>query len=92
MPEKLTFCEGGINWSWYTELELNTDDTVTILAHYRVHNGDAGHPECTPHNGYYRQEIWRESTDGKRTALAYHVPTIGWRTIRNQQNVFSYSK
>lgn len=85
--------EGGINWSWFTRIRLNDDDTVTILRFYRKHKGN--YPDWTEdekkakmHPGYYAVVIWKE--DEKRTALKYNVPGLGWKEIRNKKYIFDY--
>ena len=86
-----TFCEGGINWRWFTELAVS-DNGVTIIKNWRIHldNSHLFPKDAIQHPQYYHQSIWRESEDGKRTALAYNVPDIGWLPILNPKYVGSY--
>jgi hypothetical protein len=38
MPTTYVISESGINWVWYWKVELNADETVTILKYFRLHN------------------------------------------------------
>lgn len=83
--------EGGINWEWFTKFEQHSDNTVTILAHFRRHKGDEWEKEliqAKSHTKYYATQIWKE--DKERIALEYFVPEIGWCKIRNPKYVFNY--
>jgi hypothetical protein len=46
--EVRTFASWGINWIWYLRVQFIDDDTVDVLAHYRCHKGEEGHPKTSP--------------------------------------------
>lgn len=91
MIEKI-YDEGGINWSWYTMLQLHDNKTVTILKHWRLHkfNPDQG-SESHPANAETNiGQVWRETND--RTATHYNIPLLGWHEITNPKYIFDYNK
>jgi len=85
--------EGGINWTWFTRIRIEPDDTVTILEHYRKHNTEeftADEKNAIRHPEYYHDKIWEEGKD--RVAIRYNVPGLGWRLIKNPKYIFDYKK
>jgi len=85
--KRIIFAEPVINWIWYTELDLNPDNTVTIIRHYRLHGKRDRHPNGTVFNGGGGSP-YRENEE--RIALEYHVPGKGYLKISNPQHIFSY--
>ncbi len=85
--------EGGINWEWFTILDI-VPTGVKIILHDRFHKGEALpdyiQREQIIHPEYYHEQIWKEK--GNRTAVAYNVPGIGWRKIINPKYIFGYLK
>lgn len=103
MIRKMIIAENGINWTWYTHLEIVAEPVYNvspgrcrILAHYRLHNtksaqGAGKHPIDAIASAAYL-DPWTESTDDKRTALRYRVPGGPTYMIVNPQNIFSYER
>ncbi len=86
--------EGGINWTWFTKIRIEPDDTVTILEHYRKHNSEEFTSEeksAIHHPEYYGSNIWKEKKEG-RIAIKYNVPELGWKVISNPKYIFGYEK
>jgi hypothetical protein len=83
--------EGGINWAWFTNLEVH-EDGVVIISRYRVHKYDMewtqAEKDAIRHPHYYHETIVKE--DDKRTALEYFVPEKGWMKIKNPMHIFKY--
>jgi hypothetical protein len=83
--------EGGINWCWFTRLEME-GELVRILEHYRIHKVDDEFTEeeyeAESHPNYYHVHIWRECEN--RVATHYYIPGVGWKEIVNPQYIFSY--
>jgi hypothetical protein len=40
MTNEMLINEGGTNWTWFTRIRIEPDDTVVILEHYRKHNSE----------------------------------------------------
>ena len=82
-----TYHEHGINWMWYLRVEHHNDQTVTILAHYRVHKGDEGHPKTF--------DEYSLIEDKDRIVQKVRIGQFGKGYIefdvRNKQHIFSYS-
>ncbi len=94
MSKEMLINEGGINWTWFTRIRLEPDDTVTILENYRRHNTDEVFTDeekhAKSHPNYEGSNIWKE-TKG-RIAIEYFVPKLGWKIINNQKYVGDYGK
>ncbi len=93
MTKEMIINEGGINWTWFTRLRMEPDDTVTILEHYRKHNTEEftqDEKNAIRHPEYYHQSTWEEGEG--RVATKYNVPGLGWKTISNPKYIFSYKK
>ena len=93
--ENMIINESGMNWNWFTELEVNqAQDGVTILDNYRLHRFNDAWPEknlkALHHPNYYHETIWKKSKDG--IALEYFVPDIGWLPILNPKKLIEYDK
>ena len=85
--------EGGINWTWFTKIRIEPDDTVTILGHYRKHNSEeftADEKSAIHHPKYYGSEMWEEEKG--RVAIRYNVPELGWKLISNPKYIFDYKE
>lgn len=85
--------EGGINYTWFTRIRIEPDDTVTILEHYRKHNTEeftTDEKNAIHHPEYYGSNIWEEGKG--RIAIKYNVPNIGWKLISNPKYIFGYEK
>jgi hypothetical protein len=85
--------EGGINWTWFTRIIIEPDETVTILEHYRKHNSEEFTQDekgATHHPEYYGSDKWEEGKG--RVAIKYNVPGLGWKVINNQKYIFDYKK
>jgi len=74
--------EGGINWTWYCDLTINDDKTVTIHHHYRLHNERDIHPKAVL--------SFRMTEDGNRNVIGIRIGTENY-VVANQKHVFSYS-
>jgi hypothetical protein len=81
--KRRTYYDNGINWIWYLEVDLNPDNTVTIIKHYRIHKyeGDK-HPVATLS---YRLE---ETED--RTVTRVKIGAEEWRIVTNPKYIFDY--
>jgi len=93
MDNEMLINEGGINWTWFTRIKIEPDDTVTILEHYRRHNSEeftTDEKNAIHHPEYYGSNIWEEGKD--RIAIKYNVPNIGWKLISNPKYIFGYEK
>lgn len=93
MDNEILINEGGINWTWFTRLRVEPDDTVTILEHYRRHNSEEFTTEeknAIRHPKYYGSDIWEEGIG--RVAIKYNVPELGWKLIANPKYIFDYKK
>lgn len=93
MDSEILINEGGINWTWFTRIRLEPDDTVTILEHYRKHNTEQFTTEeknVIRHPKYYGSDMWEEGKG--RVAIRYNVPELGWKLISNPKYIFDYTK
>jgi len=82
------FREEGINWDWFTILDLREDGTVFILLHNRLHKDRHVRPEYLK-QAELNRHCWKEKEPG-RIAIAYSIPGMGWCKIENQRYIFSY--
>jgi hypothetical protein len=83
-------CEGGINWNWFTKLEV-LDSGVRIIWHDRFHKCEPVPFEWSQvehHPKYHGWEMWKE--DDKRNILEYYVPEVGWMMVLNPKYIFDY--
>lgn len=93
MTNEMLINEGGINWTWFTRIRIEPDDTVTILEHYRRHNSEeftTDEKNAIRHPEYYGSDKWEEGKG--RVAIRYNVPEIGWKLISNPKYIFGYEK
>ncbi len=93
MTNEMLINEGGINYTWFTRIRIEPDDTVTILEHYRKHNTEeftTDEKNAMPHPEYYGSDIWEEGVG--RVAIKYNVPKLGWKLINNMKYIFDYGK
>lgn len=93
MDDEILINEGGINWTWFTRIRIEPDDTVTILENYRKHNTEeftADEKNAIRHPEYYGSDKWEEGKG--RVAIRYNVPGLGWKLISNPKYVGDYGK
>lgn len=93
MTNEMLINEGGTNWTWFTRIRIEPDDTVTILEHYRKHNSEeftTDEKNAIRHPKYYGSDIWEEGKG--RVAIKYNVPELGWKLINNKKYIFDYKK
>ena len=90
MSKAMIVSEGGMNWCWFTELEVSEDGkSVKIIRYWRMHNENMDKwPESINHPEHWHQSIWKEDKD--RNALEYNVPGTGWLPISNPDHIFKY--
>ena len=74
---------GGINWTWYADIETYADETAEIWLHDRLHNERDVHPEAA---GTFRMQ-----EDKTRTVEAIWLDGKLY-PVRNKQHVFAYPK
>lgn len=89
---KVILGSGGINWSWFTLVELNLDShTAAILSHYRLHNERdiLQHPVT---DGWCRIHEMSDRTASNLEFTLYCLhPTETWTwRISNPMHIFSY--
>lgn len=93
MDDGMLINEGGINWTWFTRIKIEPDDTVTILENYRKHNSEEFTTEeknAIRHPEYDYSGKWEEGKG--RIAIRYNVPELGWKLISNPKYVGDYGK
>lgn len=93
MNNEMLINEGGINSTWFTRIRIESDDTVTILEHYRKHNSEEfsiDEKNAIHHTKYYGSDMWEEGKG--RIAIKYNVPELGWKLISNPKYIFDYTK
>lgn len=93
MTNEMLINEGGINWTWFTRIRIEPDDTVTILEFYRRHNSEeftAEEKNAIRHPEYDHSGKWEEGKG--RVAIRYNVPELGWKLISNPKYIFGYEK
>lgn len=93
----LIYKEGGFSVSWFTELLYHKEpETVTILAHYRLHwdEYDSWPERCKKapsHPRYYGSNIICENEE--RFVTGYFVPHANkWIPVNNSKHIFHYDE
>ena len=87
---KVTLNGGGMNWTWYAELELHEDNTATIIKEWRLHNfdysqGAGDHPDTDgsfrPWQARYKTSDWKAAgKPGGLTGLKENFPADDQRS------------
>lgn len=93
MTNEMLINEGGITWTWFTRIKIESDDTVAILDNYRKHNTEeftADEKNAVRHPTYDYSDKWEERKG--RIAIRYNVPGLGWKLISNPKYVGDYGK
>ena len=92
------FREDGINWAWFTELNIIDEDRVEIVAHHRLHYNDYDdwlqkYKDAKVHPGYHGTDRMRCSEE-RRILTHYNLPIDNnkckWYEVTNPKNVFKY--
>lgn len=67
--EYITAMDGGINWTWYLQVKIVSDDSCEVICYDRWHRyEDDNHPQ---HSTYVLRQS--ESDDGNRTLLSVTI-------------------
>ena len=91
MTERLTLAQRIINWIWYTDIQIEDDGRVTVLANYRLHSvKHTDHPKV-------HGTLVRAHELGDRTLIGlewnrYDPPAKIHSIVANPQHVFSYGE